>query len=369
MTSKNYIDFCSETAIIKVSNDTVKREEATMDIISSEKRLCPCCMEEHAVKLIKENEHTVFKNVQVDYEARYFYCDQADELYTDEELTRRNDIAMKDSYRRAEGLMISSDIRTLRDGYGISQSDLCILMGWGAKTITRYETHQVQDRAHDTILRKLEQDPEWFVRLLLYAKELISAKAYERCMTKAAALCEEKQDMYLRKTIEAGYMQFYGNREYTGGAGLSLDRVVDVVRYFANSNDVRYLFKVKLMKMLWYADFLAYKETGRAITGLVYRALPMGAVPVSYDSIMELKGVRYEELDMGNGSAYKILPDRLETYKFLSEDDMAVLDTVIKSVGAMTKNEIVSFMHKEKAYKETQERDYIKYEYARYLQI
>jgi len=35
---------------------------------------------------------------------------------------------------------------------GISQSDLCLLLGWGGKTITRYESHQVQDIAHDTIL-------------------------------------------------------------------------------------------------------------------------------------------------------------------------------------------------------------------------
>lgn len=29
-----------------------------------------------------------------------------------------------------------------------------MLLGWGGKTITRYESHQVQDKAHDTILKK-----------------------------------------------------------------------------------------------------------------------------------------------------------------------------------------------------------------------
>lgn len=44
---------------------------------------------------------------------------------------------------------------------------------------------------------------------------------------------------------------------------------------------VESLHKVKLMKMLWYSDYLHYKRNGVSISGLVYRALPMGAVPKS----------------------------------------------------------------------------------------
>lgn len=40
------------------------------------------------------------------------------------------------------------------------------------------------------------------------------------------------------------------------------------------------LYKVKLIKLIWYADALSYKRRGFAITGLVYQALPMGTVPV-----------------------------------------------------------------------------------------
>ena len=41
---------------------------------------------------------------------------------------------------------------------------------------------------------------------------------------------------------------------------------------------------------MWYADALAYKKRGAAITGLVYQALPMGALPVGHNSIIEFKG-------------------------------------------------------------------------------
>lgn len=45
------------------------------------------------------------------------------------------------------------------------------------------------------------------------------------------------------------------------------------------------------MKLMWFADALSYKNRGVAITGLVYQALPMGAVPIGHDLIIELKGV------------------------------------------------------------------------------
>ena len=100
----------------------------------------------------------------------------AEELYMDEQQIQEIDIRLKDAYRKSEGLLTSSDISAIRAKFGISQSDLCILLGWGRKTITRYESHQVQDKAHDTILKKIDQDPEWF---LLPAEDLVKRKPRE----------------------------------------------------------------------------------------------------------------------------------------------------------------------------------------------
>ncbi len=76
--------------------------------------------------------------------------------------------------------LICTHFAAIRARYGISQSDLCLLLGWGAKTVTRYESHQVQDIAHDTILRKLDSAPEWFLRLLHAGKESLSAVSYAK---------------------------------------------------------------------------------------------------------------------------------------------------------------------------------------------
>jgi len=108
-----------------------------MKILKREERLCTCCMEEHEVKTVLVPEVVVFKGVKVKYEAFYQYCDLAEELYMNELQMQENDIHLKDAYRKAEGLLTISEIIAIRAKYGISQSDLCILLGWGAKTITR----------------------------------------------------------------------------------------------------------------------------------------------------------------------------------------------------------------------------------------
>ncbi|MEE0692181.1 MAG: Panacea domain-containing protein [Lachnospiraceae bacterium] len=148
-----------------------------------------------------------------------------------------------------------------------------------------------------------------------------------------------------------------------------MDKVVDVIRYFASSKNVTNLYKVKLMKLMWYADALAYKKRGFAITGLVYQALPMGAVPVGHSSIIDLKDVPCEEVDIGETSAYHFSLTGEKNFSALSKEEKDILDFVIEKLGKMSKNEMIDFMHKERAYVETAPRDVIQFKYAEYLQI
>lgn len=80
---------------------------------------------------------------------------------------------MKNEYRKQCDLLTSDEIMNIRNCYAISQRDLSLILGWGEKTITRYEGHQVQDHAHDKVLRKIADDPEWFLTLLENGKKLL----------------------------------------------------------------------------------------------------------------------------------------------------------------------------------------------------
>ena len=340
-----------------------------MTVIKSEDKLCVCCMEKHEVKTVLVRECSTFKNRKINYDAVYYYCDLAEELYVDERRIKENDLRLKNAYRKAEGLLTSEEICDIRKKYNITQKDICILLGWGEKTITRYESHQVQDKAHDSILKKLAQDPEWFLLLLKDAKHKLPEESYQKYLNTATMLYEKNQDDYLRKTIKANYARFYKDDILHGNAKLSLDKVVDMIRYFAASPEVKSLYKVKLMKLMWYADALSYKNRGFSITGLAYQALPMGAVPVGHNYIIDLKGVPCVEVDMGETNAYHFVLNEKTSFTALSKEDKDILDIVIRKLGKMSKNEIVSFMHKEQAYIKTPQRDIISFEYTKNLGI
>lgn len=340
-----------------------------MKTIKSEKRLCECCMEEHEVKTVIINDSTFFKGEEITFDSKYYYCDNADEYFEDEVMLDENDISLKNEYRKKMGLLTSDDIHDIRDKYKISQHDLAVVLGWGAKTITRYESHQVQDPAHDAILHKIDDDPEWFLVLLESAKGKISSKAYLKYFNAGKALYEADNNSYLKKAILSRYAKISGRMEYTGSGKVDFNKIVDIINYFAGSAKVKALYKVKLMKMLWYSDALSFKTNGHSLTGMAYQCLKMGAVPLAYDLIIELNGINYEEVEVGDGIACKFVRNSKGALIHLTEEDKEILDRVIERFGASSKDEIVESMHRETAYKKTRPRQMIDYRYAEELSL
>ena len=143
-----------------------------------------------------------------------------------------------------------------------------------------------------------------------------------------------------------------------------------MIRFFSNSNSVTSLYKVKLMKLMWYSDMLSYRDYGHSITGLTYLALPMGAVPIEHESIIRLPGINVKEVEFNDGgTGYRFSETKSKKYKYLSKSDCQILERVIEKLGSMTREQIVDYMHKEKAFKETKANKPINYNYARYLNL
>ncbi len=339
-----------------------------MNKLNSEKKLCLQCMDEHDVHTVSITEKVAFKGKNICYNAIYEYCENSDELMETEEMIKENKLAMIDNYRVEVGLMTSLQVSEVREKYTISQKDFSEVLDWGRATITRYENHQVQDRAHDDVLRMAASDPKWFLEKLVTSKNRLSAKAFNKYTIVANNLYKEHMDLYLREAIEADYVNC-ADPDFCGNSELNIDKVIDLVNYLALK--VKSLHKVKLMKLLWYADTLNFKRVGHSITGLRYNALPMGAVPEAYDKIVALKDIVSEEVQYDNyeHTAQKFsVKDGFEI-KYLTEKEIAVVDTIIDFVGDMKTKQIVEKMHEEDAYKFTDSRKPISYKYAEKLSI
>ena len=337
-----------------------------MNKIKSEKRLCLICMEEHEVDTVEVMETEFFKDEEVSFTATYEYCSNADEYLETEEMIKANSLAMKDSYREKVGLLTSGEIIEIRKKYDVSQKDFSEILDWGRAIITRYENHQVQDRAHDDVLRKSDYDPKWFLEMLKRAKERISNKAFVKYYHEASEQYKKKRNQYLIDSIQAIYADL-DDENLTGRSELNLRKVVEMINYLASK--VVSLHKVKLMKMLWYSDNLHYKRKGTSISGLAYGALQMGAVPEGYDQIVLLEGVKYDTLWYGENVGYRFKPAAEFEIKELTQSEIETLDDVIQQLGNLSTDEIVYKMHKEEAYRCTDSNCLIPFSFAEKLTI
>jgi putative zinc finger/helix-turn-helix YgiT family protein len=338
-----------------------------MKTIKSEKKLCLICMEEHEVQTVIMRDTEEFKGLEVSFDSTYEYCNHADEYLETEDMIKANSLAMKDAYRKKTGLLTSSEIINIREKYGVSQKDFSEILDWGGATVTRYENHQVQDRAHDDVLRKIESDPKWFLQMLKRAEDKISEKAFYKYLRTARLEYRELENSYLIDSIQALYANFEDDN-ITGGVELNLNKVLEIINYYASN--VCSLHKVKLMKMLWYGDNLSYKRRGKPITGLVYCALPMGAVPVGYEQILGLDGIEFEMfLYDFDRMAYRFYPEEGFKIKELTAEDIEILDAVIAEVGHLNSQDIIDKMHNEDVYKCTGKNCIIPFSYAEKLSI
>jgi len=73
------------------------------------------------------------------------------------DIERENDKLVYDEYKRRNNLLTSYEVKDIRDSFGLSQKSFAKLLGFGEKTITRYENGSIQDHAHDNLIRLMSK--------------------------------------------------------------------------------------------------------------------------------------------------------------------------------------------------------------------
>lgn len=329
---------------------------------------CPLCDKTHEVEERKRIATIVIKGEEVAYEERFYFCTNTDADENEFEtgaMTNKNLLNARNAYRIKSGLLTSDEIVAIRESYGLSQIDLARLLGWGEATISRYESKAIQDEAYDTMLRFIKDNP-------LQALEFLKKNADKFSTTKRLeikAKIIEKLDAYgkeflTRQTFEGEYANFEEPSDSNGFTMLNIDKIEAMISYMAEKVDN--LFKVKLMKMLWYSDVLAFIDCGCSMTGMVYRHEPMGALPIGHYSLMNLENLNVqEEMSYNYDTMLHVYPTVNMDYSVLDDNEKMILDRVIAKFKDYKAKEIVNYMHDERAYTETNSGEIIPFSLAK----
>ena len=329
---------------------------------------CPLCDKTHEIEERKRTTTIIIKGEEVTYEERFYFCANSDEDENEFEtgaMTNENLLNARNAYRVKMGLLTSDEIVAIREGYGLSQVDLAKLLGWGEATISRYESKAIQDEAYDTMLRLIKDNP-------LQALEFLKKNSEKFSMVKRLeirAKIVEKLDSYgkeflTRQTFEGEYANFEEPSDSNGFTMLDIDKIEAMISYIAEN--VNNLYKVKLMKMLWYSDVISFGNNGHSMTGMVYRHEAMGALPVGHYSLMNLENLNVkEEMSCNYDTMLHVYPAPNMDYSVLTDGEKAILDKVIIKFKDYKAKDIVDYMHDERAYKETKNGDIIPFSMAK----
>lgn len=333
---------------------------------------CPLCDRTHEIEERKRTTTIIIKGEEVTYEERFYFCANSDEDENEFEtgaMTNENLLNARNAYRVKMGLLTSDEIVAIRESYGLSQVDLAKLLGWGEATISRYESKAIQDEAYDTMLRLIKDNP-------LQALEFLKKNSEKFSMVKRLeirAKIVEKLDSYgkeflTRQTFEGEYANFEEPSDSNGFTMLDIDKIEAMISYIAES--VNNLFKVKLMKMLWYSDVISFGNNGHSMTGMVYRHEGMGALPVGHYSLMNLENLNVkEEMSCNYDTMLHVYPTPNMDYSVLTDGEKAILDKVIIKFKDYKAKDIVDYMHDERAYKETKNGDIIPFSMAKEIRV
>ena len=328
---------------------------------------CPLCDKVHEVEERTRNTAITMKGEKVHYRESFYFCANSNEEECEFEtgnMMNENLMAARNAYRKEHNLLTSDEIVEIRQNYGLTQVELARLLGWGEATISRYESKAIQDEAYDIMLRIIKDDPLKAIEFLDKNKDKFSGMKRMQIRTKMM----ERLDFYgkeflARQALLSEYVKYTDFSDANGFKLLEIDKVERIISYFAEK--VTNLYKVKLMKMLWYADALFFKKHGTSMTGLVYLHEPMGALPVGHYQMVNLKNVNVHEEEGYDSVKYHFYPNEAINNFVLTKAEIEVLNMVVEKFESYNAPEIVNYMHEETAYTKTKSHDIIPYSLAK----
>jgi transcriptional regulator with XRE-family HTH domain len=270
-------------------------------------------------------------------------------------------------YRDKFNIPFPDEIIRIREKYELSAAKMSEILGFGINTYRQYEAGEMPSVANAKLILMVD-DPKIFIEMVELCTTL-DDKTKNKYIQKAQLLVEEKK----RNIFNLNFKEYLlGNHLadiYSGYRNPNFEKFTEMVVYFS---DTLSPFKTKMNKLLFYADFLMFKQSCFSISGVRYKAIDMGPVPNNFQSIFEYLANNNEidiyttEFPQGyTGEQFKAKNDRPFKADLFSEKELAVLEKVATVFKPTSTNDMIELSHLEEAWKKNEkDKSVISYEYA-----
>ena len=323
---------------------------------------CVKCGKEVETKIIEKKERFVIYGEPIDIDTHVLICDNCGNELFDEKLDEESLQKAYETYRNIHMFLHPKEIKEIREQYGLSQRGFAKLLNWGDKTIFRYENGSLQDKVHDSFL-KLLRDPENMKKYLEENELTISKKMKDRVLERIT----QGSDL----NPIADQSESFSPSIYTGYKMFDYEKYCAMIRFFVDRN--KNMLKVKLLKLMNYADMLFFAENGVSISGSRYIHFQYGPVPENYNTLFErMVSDGYliiEEELVGEYTGYHFSPGKNKIESVLSDEEKTLLDKVDRKFKNFGSSEITEYSHREEGYIKTEMNDYISYSFAENIEL
>ncbi len=336
-----------------------------MTKVTTKKGYCPSCESEQELEHVRRRETVTVRGEKIEVQASYWRCRACGEEF--EGPDGHDEVAQAYKlYRAKKGLMQPEEIKRLREEYGLTQGELAKILGFGAVTLSRYETGMLQTAAQDRILQML-RDPRAFWSMLKQAGDAgdISPATLARIRenVKERMVDRAPLDPALQAALDYGPSHLSGRRRF------HLEKFRGAVLFFCQTSR----WKTTINKLLFYADFRCFRDHQHSITGTRYAHAPFGPCPDKFESLFawlaDRKDIDVSEVPIANSTGEMIRSVAQPEARLFSSRELHILTEVHDHFGRMTAKALSDLSHKEQAYRETNNGELISYRHAQSLKI
>ena len=299
------------------------------------------------MKPVYEKRTWKFRGEQYEYMHKAWLCEDSGERFTDDESDMAGFVQVTNQYRAKYGIPFTDEIIAVRDRYGISASKMSLILGIGANQYRLYEQGEVPSVSNGRMIRSI-MNPKVMREMVESSKNELTPSEYKKIMLKVNAVIEASEE-YKLECYEILRIFTTDRGVENGYARQSLARLKNVMLYILGKCGE--VWCTKMNKLLFYTDFLAYRQRGMAITGLSYRAIDFGPVPERWDRVYsEFPEVKQELRQVGDFVGNVLKASAPADVSLFSNEELQVLETICQHFGASTSREISRLSHEEKAW-------------------
>ena len=252
-------------------------------------------------------------------------------------------------YRERHGIPYTDEIIALRESYGLSAAKMSVILGFGANQYRLYEMGEVPSESNGKMIRGA-MNPNVFLELVKSSRLQLTDREYEKISARVKEVIERSERGDAEMWVQT-YLSLGSRGMENGFAPLSSARLKNLLLYVLGQ--MRETFQTKMNKVLFYIDFLSYRERGMAISGLSYQAIDFGPVPKRWDRVYSVFDEVEQQFRMVQGQECVSLQAGgvADMSEFLAEE-LAIIDEVCGRLRAMSSRAVSKLSHEEPAWKD-----------------